>query len=578
METGFWLGVLQNAALLLALVVLYDLLTLESLPRRPLLEKVLAGAALGAAVLLVMAAHIPLYPGVVFDTRSVLLSLAGLFFGALPVAVAAAAAAAYRIFLGGPGAAMGTAVIFSSAAAGLCWRRYRRGPLSRISAGELYALGLVVHGVMLACTAFLPPAERGPTFRAVALPVLLVYPLATAAVGLLLRQRLERREALSALRESEQRLKQIVEHSTNLFYSHTPEHVLTYVSPQSRYFLGCSPEEARVRWTEFITGNPVNARGYEATERAIQTGLAQPPYELELKTQDGRTLWVEVHEAPVVKEGRTVAVVGALTDITDRKRAEEERRQAEAQLQGAQRMEAVGRLAGGVAHDFNNMLNILRIHTEVARRRAGEPEVLVRSLEEIGEATDRAAGLVRQLLGFARKQPVSPRVFPLNEALAPLVSLLRPAVGREARLLFEPGDLPKPVRMDPGQLDQVVTNLVVNARDALEGPGTITLRTAPFVPDEEFLHRFPYVGPGEYVLLEVEDTGKGIPEELLSKAFEPFFTTKGEQGTGLGLATVYGIVKQNGGFVHLESREGRGTVVRVCLPAWEGEGPGESGS
>ncbi len=577
METDLWLGILRNVALLLALVALFDLTTLKALRRRPALEGLLTGLSLALVVLAVMTVAVRFSPGIVFDCRSVLLALAGLFFGALPTAIAALAAAAHRLALGGPGAAMGLAVIAESALAGLAWRRLRRGDLGAIPFRELYALGVMVHLAMLGCGILLPPEVRGRTLETIVLPVLLIYPLATAVVGALLALRLQRERTLQALAEREARLRGIVEHTTNLFYSHTPDHVLTYVSPQSRHFLGCPPEEAKVRWMEFVTDHPANRAGFEATERAIRTGLAQPPYELELKTKDGRTLWVEVHEAPVVKEGRTVAIVGALNDVTDRKRAEEERRRLEAQWIQAQKMEAVGRLAGGVAHDVNNMLNVLRIHAEVARRRAGEPQVLERSLDEIDQAVDRTAGLVRQLLGFARKQASSPRPIPLNEALAPLVSLLRPTVGREVRLLFEPGTLPKAVRMDVSQLDQVVTNLVVNARDALEGPGTITLRTGPFVPDEAFLRQYPYVAAGEYVLMEVEDTGKGIPAEVLPHVFEPFFTTKGDRGTGLGLSTVYGIVKQNGGFVHLESREGRGTVVRVYLPVWEGgESPSEA--
>lgn len=577
MEAGFWLGILQNTALLLALVALFDLATLRALRHRPALENFLAGLSLALIVLAVMGTAVPLRPGIVFDTRSVLLALAGLFFGPFPTLVAALAAGAFRVHLGGPGAAMGVAVLAESALVGLAWRRLRKGDLAGVTLGELYGLGWVVHLLMMGCGVLLPPEVRGETLRGIALPVLLVYPLATAAVGALLALRLDREGTLHALEEREERLRGIVEHATNLFYSHTPNHVLTYVSPQSWHFLGCGPEEAKVKWTQFVTDHPANRAGFEATQRAIETGRAQLPYELELRTQEGRTLWVEVHEAPVVKDGRTVAVVGALTDVTERKRAEEEKRRLEAQWMQSQKMEAVGRLAGGMAHDFNNMLNVLRIHAEVARRRVGEPEAVQQSLQEIGRAIDRAAGLVRQLLGFARKQAVFPRKLLLDEALTSLVSLLRPAVGREVRLLLEPGPSTQPLWMDPGQLDQVVTNLVVNARDAISGPGAITLRTAPFTPDEAFLGENPDVRPGEYVRLEVEDTGKGIPAEVLPKVFEPFFTTKGEEGTGLGLATVYGIVKQNGGFVHIQSQEGRGTTVRVYFPVGEG-GPEEAPS
>ena len=354
-----------------------------------------------------------------------------------------------------------------------------------------------------------------------------------------------------ALRDSEQRLRDIVEHSSNLFYSHTADHQLTYISPQSREFFGCEPDQALTRWFEFLTDHPVNRRGIESTERAIATGERQPVYELELEGRQGRRLWVEVNEAPVVRDGRTVAIVGALTDITDRKQAEE-------QLRHAQKMEAIGRLAGGVAHDINNLLQALLSAVQGLVARGDQDDHVAAVAGELESHVRRGAALTRQLLLFAKREVVKHERFDLNRVVEATSAMLRRLVRENIRIVHELHPGPVVVDGDRTQLEQVLVNLVVNASDAMPGGGTLTIRTEKPTAEE--------------VQLEVEDSGVGMGPEVLERIFEPFFTTKaGEQGTGLGLAVVHGIVAQHGGDVDVRSRFGEGTRVRVRLPAQDAD-------
>ncbi|MEW6490121.1 MAG: GAF domain-containing protein, partial [Thermodesulfobacteriota bacterium] len=263
--------------------------------------------------------------------------------------------------------------------------------------------------------------------------------------------------------------------------------------------------------------------------------------------------------------------------VAERDRAEEEREVLQAQLAHAQKLEAVGRLAGGVAHDFNNMLDVILGRAELALRRPAAQGPLRRDLEEILQAAERSSVLTRQLLAFARRQAVSPQVLDLNGAVEGLLQMLRRLIGEDVELDWQPGAGAGQVRLDPSQLDQLLANLVVNARDAIAGTGRITLETRGVVLRERRSARGEPVAPGRYALLCVADDGCGMDEKTLAHLFEPFFTTKEPgRGTGLGLATVYGIVRQNGGFVEVRSEPGRGTRFDVYLP-WAPEGSAGDG-
>ncbi|MGC8493694.1 MAG: ATP-binding protein, partial [Syntrophobacteraceae bacterium] len=262
--------------------------------------------------------------------------------------------------------------------------------------------------------------------------------------------------------------------------------------------------------------------------------------------------------------------IASIRDITERRSAERERENLHAQLNQAQKLESVGRLAGGVAHDFNNMLGVILGHVEMALEQMEDAETLRMSLTEIRTAAMRSAELTRQLLAFARRQTISPQVLDMNETVEGMLKMLRRLIGENIDLVWLPAKNIWPVMVDPGQIDQVLANLCVNARDAISGTGKVSIETGTTCFDAEYCSRAPGVMPGEFVFLAVSDSGCGMEEEIMGKIFESFFTTKAVgEGTGLGLATVYGIVKQNSGLINVYSEPGRGTTFKIYLPRAE---------
>ncbi|RJQ66671.1 MAG: PAS domain S-box protein [Desulfobacteraceae bacterium] len=255
------------------------------------------------------------------------------------------------------------------------------------------------------------------------------------------------------------------------------------------------------------------------------------------------------------------------TDITARKRAEEEREKLQAQLNQAQKMESVGRLAGGVAHDFNNMLSVIIGNTELAMDTVAADDPLHDALQEIFNAARHSADITRQLLTFARKQTIAPKVLDLNETIQSMLKMLQRLIGEDIDLAWFPGAQVWPVRMDPSQIHQILANLCVNARDAITDVGKITIESHTKTFDAAYCAKHIGSVTGDFVLLEVSDNGCGMDQQTLDNLFEPFFTTKDvDKGTGLGLATVYGIVKQNHGFIDVYSEAGQGTSFKIYLP------------
>ena len=243
-----------------------------------------------------------------------------------------------------------------------------------------------------------------------------------------------------------------------------------------------------------------------------------------------------------------------------------ERRALEQQLRQAQKMEAIGRLAGGVAHDFNNLLMVILGYAEFVQEKAGDDEGIRGPAREITHAAERATALTRQLLAFSRKQMLDPRVLDLNNLVTENIKMLTRLIGEDVELVMVPGAEAPRIKADPGQIEQVILNLAVNARDAMPSGGKLTIETTDVSLDESYARHHPSVKPGEYVMLAISDTGHGMDMETQSHIFEPFFTTKGLKGTGLGLSTVYGIVKQSGGYVWVYSEVGRGTTFKIYLP------------
>ncbi len=391
----------------------------------------------------------------------------------------------------------------------------------------------------------------------------------TGAV-IVFRDQTRRRRMEKAQAESARRYSDLVESVHDLIWETGPDHRVTFVSGRSTMMLGFTPEEIIDRsWDGFLQAR--QDEGDTAAEAFRITLGSHEPYSQLMQTfrrKDGSRVVLESSATPVFDQGGVFqGYRGISRDITDRQQAEEEQKRLEAQLHQAQKMDTVGRLAGGVAHDFNNMLTVICSYTEMILMEIGEKHPLYKQLVEVHRAGLHSADLTRQLLAFARKQVISPQVLDLNDVIHGTLKMLERLIGENIHLIWQPGADLWPVRMDPTQVGQVLANLAVNARDAIGDTGHLVLATENLTLDEAACAgRFELV-PGDYVRLAVSDNGCGMDEETRNHIFEPFFTTKGEgRGTGLGLATVYGIIHQNGGYISVYSELGQGTTVRIYLP------------
>ncbi len=311
----------------------------------------------------------------------------------------------------------------------------------------------------------------------------------------------------------------------------------------------------------------------DTVDRQVLTQGFSEVIETEYRNKDGTLFPVELRLFLIRNDfGEHEGMWAIVRDITERMRGEKERKKLQAQLIQAQKIESVGRLAGGVAHDFNNMLSVILGHTELAMGKIPQTQPVFDDLQAIQKAAERSADLTRQLLAFARRQTISPRGLDLNDIIESMLRMLRRLIGEDIDLVWRPDADLWPIKMDPAQIDQVLANLCVNARDAISGVGKITIST-----HNQTFEKFDCADGaglmcGAFVLLSVSDNGCGMDRETIDKIFEPFFTTKETgRGTGLGLATVYGIVKQNSGFINVYSEPGKGTTFKIYLPRHEGQ-------
>jgi len=375
----------------------------------------------------------------------------------------------------------------------------------------------------------------------------------------------ERRRVEQDLREAEAKYRTLVEQlpaiSYIVAYGDTSQTI--YISPQIESLLGFSQAEWLADpdlWQQQLHVED-KARVQAEVERVSRAG---EPLNIEYRmwSRAGQMRWFRNQTVPVRDEtGQLRYIHGIMFDITEHKRLEE-------QFLQVQKMEAVGRLAGGVAHDFNNMLVVITGYSELLlQREPADKEQRRHYVSEIHRAGERAAGLTRQLLAFSRKQILQLEVLNLNEVVINMEKMLRRLIGEDIELLTKPAAELGQVKADPGQLEQVLMNLAINARDAMPNGGTLIIETANVELDELYARQYIEVSPGPYVMLAVSDTGIGMSKETLPHLFEPFFTTKEKgKGTGLGLATVYGIIKQSGGHIAVYSEPGYGTIFRVYLP------------
>ncbi|MCX6084857.1 MAG: PAS domain S-box protein [Caldiserica bacterium] len=560
-------NLIYNLALLVALSVISGFIG----ERRQYLnqaESLLQGFLFGSAAVIGMLLPLRLAPGLIFDGRSVVISLCALFFGPVAAALAIAMAATLRIIQSGPGAIMGVSVILESGLIGLAFHAYWTKRDGDVSVRQLLVFGLLVHAVMIALTATLPAGMRLSTLRSIGLPVMLTYPLATVLIGKILSDHAAQGRFLRELHESESKFRTLAE-STPMGILLYQDDKWIYANPAATDITGYSIDELlSMNFWDFIHPDYkdiVKERGRkrERGEDTVQT------YEFKIVTRDGGQKWVQLFGTSTKMHGRSSGLITVL-DTTERKRAEVEKAKLEEQYRQSQKMESVGRLAGGVAHDLNNLLTpILGFGGLLLDDlRADDPHR--ESVQQIVRAAEKSRDLVRQLMAFGRKQVLEFKPLNLNTMLVEFEELLRHTLREDIALKFVLAPSIPALLGDVGQLEQVVMNLAVNAQDAMPEGGGLTIETGVADLDTTYAADHQGVLPGHYVLLVVSDIGMGMDAETQEHIFEPFFTTKEMgKGTGLGLATVYGIVKQHGGNIWVYSEPGKGTTFKVYLPVVE---------
>jgi len=386
----------------------------------------------------------------------------------------------------------------------------------------------------------------------------------------------ERKLAEGRLQASEGRYRSLVETAFDVIWEVDSEGRFTYISPRVEEFLGYTAEELTGRTIFEHMSDKEAERIREVFHEIIISRKPFPALESIIRHKDGRSVIIEAAGAPILGPNAELkGVRGTGRDITERKSLEE-------QLRQAQKMESIGRLAGGVAHDFNNILMIQMGYCEMMKNRLRSDDPLAEDLAQIEACVEKASSLTRQLLAFSRRQILQPVVYNLNELAIRLERMLGRLLGEDLILEMSLASSPAMVKTDPGQMEQVLVNLAVNARDAMPNGGKLTIEISTVELEQEYAGSHVGVSPGRYVMLAVSDTGSGMDEETMNHIFEPFYTTKGDsKGTGLGLSTVYGIVRQSGGSIWVYSEPGHGSTFKIYIPQIEerpapckGEEPG----
>lgn len=533
--------------------------------KREQVGALLQGVVFGGAAVIGMLHPLVLEPGLFFDGRSVMISLCGLFFGPAAVTVATAMALICRILQGGMGVIMGVSVILSSALLGLIFhhRQIRRDV--EFSAIQLLGFGLIVHIVMILLVFTLPCDVVFITLKRIGLPVLLTYPLATALVGKILSDHAARERSRKETELERERFRTLVNNAPFGMVLIGKDKDFLLINPIFRELFGYGKTNVPNgrEWFRKAFPDPEYRSKVIATwiadEKNAQQGEARPRI-FTVTCKNGEKKAISFIPVELTDGDQLVTMV----DMTREMRLENRFHQTE-------RLESVGRLAAGVAHDLNNLLTPILGNAELILLDLDQTTKNYRRIQGIKQAAEHSRDLIRQLLAFGRKQILEIRVLDLHQVVGDMESLIRRTIREDIKLNIFFCPEPCQVSADASQIGQILMNLCVNAQDAMPDGGNLTIEVVHVQLDENAGKEQTSVTPGDYVMLAISDTGFGMNKETQQHIFEPFFTTKKELGTGLGLATVYGIVKQHGGNIWVYSEPEKGTTFKVYLPAVQAE-------
>lgn len=371
------------------------------------------------------------------------------------------------------------------------------------------------------------------------------------------------------LRNTISLLSSLVNSIPDLIFYKSPEGFYQGCNPSFEQFIGKHEKEI-IGKTDYDLFDKETADFFRFHDKNMFAKLEASRNEEWISYPDGEKALLETIKAPYKNaDGKLLGLIGIGRDITARRKANDEKENLIKQLQHIQKLESIGRLAGGVAHDFNNMLSVITGFTDLSLEQIQKDNPIYSHLTEVKNAAQRSVDITKKLLAFARKQNIEPKKIDLNKTLENMLNMLRRLIGENIKLDWVPDDKLWPIQADPSQIDQIITNLCINGRDAIEGEGEISIETRNISLNEEYCANHVGFLPGDFVVLTVTDNGCGMDKETQSNIFEPFFTTKDVgKGSGLGLSTVYGIVKQNKGFINIYSEIGGGTSFRVYLPRY----------
>ena len=560
-------GLLNNAALMLILCVIYDTFGVHAIARKTPRD-CFTGILVGLTGIIVMLDPWHIQPGVFFDTRWVLLSLCGLFFGFIPTAIAVIITGSFRLYQGGAGGMVGTVVIVVTACVGVLWRygkeKYYYRPLGW---KELYLFGVLVQLAMLSCMFLMPAQMHIPIFKAVAPPVLAIYPVLTMIVGLILKRQEDRRTAEHELAAERERLAVTLRSIGDGVITTDVAGNVVMLNTVAEKLTGWTQEEARgLPLTEIfhIINEVTRAVSENPVTKVITSGrIVGLANHTALISKDGTERSIADSGAPITDaENAIIGVVLVFRDVTRQIKTEKE-------LLKIKKLESIGILAGGIAHDFNNILTAILGNINLALFSPNLNEDTRRILSEAEKASIRAKNLARQLLTFAKGGDPVKEISSLETVIKDSADFV--LHGDKVACRYDIPENLWPVDIDKGQVGQVIQNIVLNASHAMSEGGTITIscKNISSIEESESCNNSPHhflLPPGRFAEICIQDKGVGIPANAVDKIFDPYFTTK-KEGSGLGLTITHSIISNHGGYISVESSPGVGTTFAIYLPA-----------